>query len=246
MPVAEGDASRLLPGAVSAESHAEPAERGAERPRSWALVRASSIAIVLLVQCVGSTPGEPFDDERLQRPEGERAVTWVGRALSLVGRHVERPAIRARLIGLTTDLVRLRNGVLAPFQPFFDLTATHQQWGLFITPKRECYRAAVDARRGGEWVELYRVLELDNDELAMLRYRRLRAIYNPNLKRGAGAQYPGFVTWLAQRLMGRHPDYDAVRVRMQRVLIGDPGQPTRVLQWDFEEARERPAERPAT
>lgn len=206
-----------------------------------AVFRALLIATVLLVQCVGATPAEPFNEERLQRPEGERAVTWVARALSAAGRREERGAIREQLIALTTELVELRNAVLAPFQPFFDLTATHQQWGLFIAPKRECFRAAVDARRNGEWVALYRVLEVESDALAMLRYRRLRAIYNPNLKRGPGAQYPGFVSWLARRLMERHPDYDAVRMRMQKVEILEPGEPPRDLGSEYEEVRERTA-----
>ena len=222
---------------MSTESSADAARVPALR----AVFRALLIGTVLLVQCVGATPAEPFDQERLQRPEGERAVTWVARALTLVGRHEERPAIREQLIALTTKLVALRNAVLTPFQPFFDLTATHQQWGLFIAPKRECYRAAVEARRDGEWVELYRVLEVESEELAMLRYRRLRAIYNPNLKRGPGGQYPGFVSWLARRLMHHHPEFDAVRMRMQKVEIGSPGEPSRNLNSEYEEVRERPA-----
>ncbi len=228
---------RATSGAVPTESSAVAAP--ALTPR--AVLRALAIGLVLLVQCVGATPAEPFDDERLQRPEGERAVSWVARALALVGRHDERPAIRAQMIALTADLVELRNTALAPFQPFFDLTATHQQWGLFITPKRECYRAAVEARRGGQWTPLYRVLEVESDELAFLRYRRLRAIYNPNLKRGPSAQYAGLVTWLARRLMDRHPDYDAVRMRMQKVAIGEPGEPSADLASEYEQVRERPS-----
>ena len=66
-------------------------------------------------------------------------------------------------------------------------------------------------------------------------------IYNPNLKRGPSGQYPGFVTWLARRLMDRHPDYDAMRMRMQKVAIGEPGEPPVDLTSEYEEVRERPA-----
>jgi hypothetical protein len=218
----------------------EPELPANARPGARAVLRASLISLVLLVECVGATPGEPFDEERLMRPEGVRAVAWTGRLLALAGRQADDAAVRSDLIRATQDLIRLRNTALEPFQPLFHYTATHQQWGLFISPKRECFRMRVEALADdGRWRLLYSVLEQDDPDLSVLRYRRLRAMYNPRLKQGPSQQYPGLVTWVGRRLFARHPDYQQVRVRMERILIGQPGDPIQQLGFEHEETRPR-------
>jgi hypothetical protein len=229
-----------VPPSEDVQTHPDPAANA--RLGGRAIFRALLISLVLLVECVGATPAEPFDEERLQRAEGVRAVTWVGRVMALAGAGRDEAGVRAFMIDATRQLVRLRNAALDPFQPFFHYTATHQQWGLFITPKRECFRMWVEARSdAGQWQLLYSVLERDDPDLALLRYRRLRAMYNPRLKHGPSGQYPGLVSWIAQRLFDRNPEYREVRVRMERILIGQPGEPIEQLGFDHVQTRTRPA-----
>lgn len=225
------------------EVHAHPGPAASAPLGSRALFRALLIFAVLLVECVAATPFEPFDEERLQRAEGVRAVAWVGRALALAGEPQRDDAeVRALMIDATKRLVRLRNAVIEPFQPFFHYTSTHQQWGLFITPKRECFRMWIEARADDEqWRLVYRVLEQDDPDFSLLRYRRLRAMYNPRLKQGPSGQYPRLVDWVAERLFARDPELREVRVRMERILIGQPGEPIQQLGFDHVQTRARPA-----
>jgi hypothetical protein len=212
------------------------------RPSRRAQLRATAITLVLLVECTAALPRDPFDQARLARPEGPRLIGWIERGLRSFGYAADPPSIAAALITATSAAVSIRNALLAPFGPFFHYTSTHQQWGLFISPKRESFRIHVDARRGlGAWLAVYRAPgAVDADRLGpALRYRRVRAIYNPRLRRGVRAEYAGFVNWLSRRLFAAHPDYDAVRVRMERVAIGAPGAPLRTIGFEHELVRER-------
>jgi hypothetical protein len=216
------------------------------RPSRWARVRAVAIALVLLVECSAALPRDPFNQDRLARPEGQRLIGWIERGLGALGRPATREAITSELVASTESAVRARNALLAPFAPFFHYTSTHQQWGLFISAKRQSYRIHIDGRRGrGEWLAVYRAPGvLDRDGLApTLRYRRVRALYNPRLNKGVLAEYHGFVSWVAQRVFAAHPDYDAVRVRMERVAIGAPGTPLQTLGFEHETIRTRKRER---
>jgi hypothetical protein len=217
-------------------------ELPSSRPSRRAQLRAAAITLVLLVECTAALPRNPFDQERLARPEGQRLIGWIESGMRSFGRAADRQSIAAALITATSSAVSVRNALLAPFGPFFHYTSTHQQWGLFIAPKRESFRLHVDARGAhGPWIAMYRAPGgVDADRLApALRYRRVRGIYHPRLRAGARAEYPGFVNWLAGRVFAAHPDYEAVRVRMERVAIGAPGTPLRTLGFAHEIIRKR-------
>lgn len=194
-------------------------------------VRAALIALVLLVEGVEALPHSPLNEDRLARPEGQRLITWLERGLSSIGAHPGRERIGSRLIAASSAQVALRDAVLAPFEPLFRLTATGQQWTLFITVGRECFRLHIDAAGAdGQFHPVYRALGLDSDDLApLLEYRRLRGIYDPKRTRPPSDAYAGAANFIAQRLFTRHPDWRSVRVRQERLYIGEPGSQPRSL-----------------
>jgi hypothetical protein len=202
----------------------------------WAKLRALVITLALLIQLGSAIPSRALQASAMAKAEGQRVVSAVQRALAIVGVAAEPAAISHGLIDATERAVKLRNRLLSPFEPWFHHTQTHQQWRLFINPKRECFRIHVEARekrRGRErreWALLYRASDVDRLGLSnQLRYRRLRGIYNPNARRGVKASYGGFANWLAAEVLARQPEAGAVRVRMERLLIGPPGANLRSL-----------------
>jgi hypothetical protein len=230
------DTAAALPG--GAIGGTAPAPRGgASSPGRRAQLRAAAITLVLLVECTAALPRHPLNQQRLARPEGQRLIGWIERGLNALGQPTDRKVIARALVRSTRAAVGARGALLAPFGAFFHYTSTHQQWGLFITPKRQSHRIHVDARRGtGAWIALYRAPgAADMHGLgSALRYRRVRAIYHPRINTGVHAEYPGFVAWLAAELLAAHPDYDAVRVRMERIAIGAPGEPLQHLGFEHE------------
>lgn len=205
-----------------------------------ARLRAAAITVALLVQCTSALPHRAFNEARLARPEGQRLVSWIERALGLAGVRPERDAIARELMALSRAGIRARNAALAPFGAFFHYSGTHQQWALFITPRRESFRLHVEARpRRGAWTALYRAPNPRGPIAELLRYRRVRGIYNPGFERGVTDQYRGFVRFVSAAVFARYPEYDRVRVRFERIQIGEPGMPARSLGFEHAVTRRR-------
>jgi hypothetical protein len=221
----------------------------------WPHVRALLITCVLLVQTLSATPPQPLTAERLSRPEGARLVSWIESALAAIGMGGDRAAIERGLIDVTERAVALRGAVLAPFERVLQNLSSHQQWGLFLMSGGDYFRMHVEAQvAGGGFRTVYIAGELDRTGLEpALRYRRLRGIYNPSLRRGPSAEYDGFVTWLAGELWRTHPEYGALRVRMEHMQLSAAGSGpldasgalTRPRSLGFEhlQLRQRPVER---
>lgn len=212
-------------------------------PGVWAWLRAALIALVLFVQAISATPSQPFSPERLARPEGQRFVSAVETGLAAIGATVERAAIEQGLIAVTRRAIKLRRALLAPFDPMLEGLASRQQWGLFLMSGGEYFRMHVEAQTTTRrFAPVYIAGELDQAGVAAsLRYRRLRGIYNPSIRRGPSREYDGFVSWLARELFRSHPDYVAVRVRMEHLALPDDRSPPRRVGFEHVRTRRREA-----
>jgi hypothetical protein len=191
----------------------------------WARIRALLIAIALVVELTHSLPDRAVDAQRLERPEAQRIVNESDRWLAAVGLSPGRPALGRMVRRGSEQLVAARALVLRPFEPLFRLTVTGQQWGLFLLGTRECFRIHVEVRRAGSaWRELYRAQGDGPAWLSrLLRYRRVRGIYNPGSRSGPRGQYEGFVHALAREVLARDRQLNELRVRMERLHIVAPG-----------------------
>lgn len=191
----------------------------------WARIRALLIALALLVELTHSLPDRVVDGQRLERPEAQRFVTESDHWLATVGLSPGRRAIGRTLRRASEELVAARAFVLRPFEPLFRLTVTGQQWGLFLLGTRECFRIHVEVRRPrAAWSELYRAPGEGPPWLSrLLRYRRVRGIYNPSSRSGPRGQYEGFVRALARQVLARDRQLNELRVRMERLHIVAPG-----------------------
>ena len=224
------------------EPSAPAAEPQPPAPSRWARVRAALIALVLLVQGVSALPNHPVSKANLARPEAVRAVAVADGVLGAVGLSPGRPALSRALRDGSRAMVDARGMLLRPFEPLFHYTGTHQQWGLFLLGTRECFGIHVDAqRRDGGWQRLYHALDPGPAPLeAVLRYRRLRGIYNPRAKNGPHGQYPGFVHALARRVFARAPGYLRLRVQMERLRVGEAGSAPQSLGFEYALELRRP------
>jgi hypothetical protein len=213
----------------------------AKHLRAWDYLRALLISLVLFSQCVSATPARPFDEQNLARREGERFVTTVQSALAWLGQHPERAAIKAWLIDRSRVLVDARNATLRPLESVSDLASIRQQWGLFMVSQLIAFRIQVDVRKtDGPWQLIFRKNAEDKLGLApWLSYRRLRGIYNPRVTQGPHAQYAGFVTWLGRTVLAEHPEYGALRVRMERLALATREHPNQSLGFEDEQIYER-------
>ena len=210
--------------------------------RALPVGRAIAITMVLVVWVLSALPSRPFDAEQLAQPTHARTVRELERALTALGVSTSRATLDGALIAVSTPVVRIRNALLSPLRPLFDVAGMGQRWGLFLQTGRTAYRIRVDGRSAdGNFRLLYRPHTDDPLGLgATLAFRRIRGLYNPGAKGVPREQFEGFVTWLSRELFSRHPELDVVRVRMQRIRLGTRSEPNQLVDVAHESERRRP------
>lgn len=177
-------------------------------------------AVLILVHLVAVTalalpaPGGGMDRRTWREPTVQAEfAAWRARLLAF-GVVVEPKAFEDALWAGSVALMDARSKVLAPFQPYYDLTGTHQSWRMFVAPHLHPARLHIDVRRGGEWspvfierddTAVWKRSVLDNDRLRSFIFR----LSWPNYR----SSYRAFVTWVGDRAAEDFPDADAVRVR---------------------------------
>jgi hypothetical protein len=169
--------------------------------RWWPSVRAALVAFAIVI---GLVDGCPTPDGRQRKYMGASSRAFVD------------------------DVDHTRKEILDlwPFQKFSELVRAHQKWNLFAGASKDRYRMWIEARSGAgaEWDVLYRVYDDDHDFLAdQMAYRRMRGAWAPRGSRGPRGAYPSFATWVARQVFARWPDYDEVRIQMEKVKVGPRG-----------------------
>lgn len=149
------------------------------------------------------------------------------------------------LLPAVKEMRVLRTQVLAPLRPVRDGFRLHQLWKLFPTASLNQYRMWVEGRAGrdGAWQILYRPLDPEHtfkrDEI---EYRRLRGAWNPG--RSARRGYASFVKWVAGEVFNARPDFDEVRVRMEKIRVNPrEGKFESTGKFQYERSRRRARER---
>ena len=191
--------------------------------RSWREIRA---VLILLVILLGLLDGLPIPAPH------------------------ERKAARKRMgdgwIDTVETIDHVRDTVLKPFRPVYDLAGLRQRWKLFSGASRNRFRMWIEARRDltrDEWVLLYRPLDSEHDFLAdQIEYRRVRGAWNPSTAYGPRGGYASFVTWIAGRVFAADRTFVEVRVRQEKVRIGPHGGITSTGELVHPQWRRRPPE----
>lgn len=118
-----------------------------------------------------------------------------------------------------------RAWALRPVAPAAELFGLRQRWKLFAGASRKRYRMAIEVRAAGEpWRLVFRPHDDEHDLLAaQIAYRRVRGAWNPHTTYGARGGYGPFAAWIADEIFARDPRAAAVRVQMERIVIGRHG-----------------------
>lgn len=129
------------------------------------------------------------------------------------------------LAAATFRLEGARRWLLRPVQPAAALFGLRQRWKLFAGAARRRYRMSIEVRAGAEpWRLIYRPHDDEHDWLAdAIAYRRVRGAWNPHSTYGARGGYQPFASWIADEIFARDPRATAVRVQMEKILIGHHG-----------------------
>jgi hypothetical protein len=182
--------------------------------RWWPPIRAALVALALVL---GLADGCPTPEARARKHMSKGAVSFFD------------------------GVDKWRGKVLKPFKPFSELVRAHQKWNLFAGASKDRYRMWIEARTGpdGEWEILYRVYDDEHDWMAdQFAYRRMRGAWAPRGSRGPRGAYSGFCSFVAREVF-RDPQYNEVRVSMEKVKIGDRGGATFTGELTYQQTRTR-------
>jgi hypothetical protein len=161
--------------------------------KRWPDVRAGLIALAILFALVDGCPLPPQD----KTPAWEQ--------------------------GFVEPLRAAQHVVMTPMAWVRPHLRVAQRWALYQAPSTERYRLWIEGQdMQGRWQILYRASDpAHTDDAAFIDASRVRGAYDPTDV--TPGQYPVFARYVTQRVLDRHPDLVAARIRLEKVHITADG-----------------------
>jgi hypothetical protein len=174
----------------------------------WREVRAGLVAIAIAFALLDGCPQPP----RTDTPEWER--------------------------GFVEPIRSVRDTLETPMAWVTPSLRLSQRWALYQQPGGPRFRLSIEGRTdGGPWQILYRAGDADHTEDAdVIDSALVWGAYDPTDR--APPQYHEFCVWITARAIARHPEFVVVRVRQEKIVLGQ-GAFTSTGQFAFEYARGR-------
>jgi len=154
-------------------------------------------------------------------------AAWTDR-FNALGAGITQEEFEAELWDFASGFMKVRKGVLKPFQPYYHYAGTWQTWRMFIAPHRYPARLHIDVMehpKGGEraWRTVYVARSTEHDWLKTeLDQERMRSA----MFRYGWASYKGtwtqFADWAADRAREDFPDGKTIRLRMWKQRTRTP------------------------
>jgi hypothetical protein len=161
--------------------------------KRWTEIRAGLIALAILFALVDGCPLPPPD----KTPAWEK--------------------------GFVEPLRDVQRVVMTPMAWVRPRLRVAQRWALYQAPSTERYRLWIEGQDvRGRWQILYRASDPGHaDDAGFVDASRVRGAYDPtDVPPG---QYQLFARYVTQRVLDRHPELVAARVRLEKVRITEDG-----------------------
>ncbi len=123
-------------------------------------------------------------------------------------------------LGFVEPLRRVRDVVELPVAWLGRVFAVSQQFSLYQAPIAERFRMWIEGQDAQHaWRLLYRAGDPEHREAAdLIEHARVWGAWNPT--DAPPQEYGAFCAWISMRLLAAHPELIAVRVRQERIAIG--------------------------
>lgn len=137
-------------------------------------------------------------------------------------------------LGFVEPVRRVRDVVELPVAWIRDVFAVSQQFSLYQAPIAERYRMWIEGETPAHaWQVLYRAGDASHaEDAALIEHARVWGTWNPTDV--PPPEYRAFCRWITQRLAAAHPELAAVRVRQEKIVIGQGGvEATAEFSWPY-------------
>jgi hypothetical protein len=125
--------------------------------------------------------------------------------------------------GFVERIRKAQHVVMTPFAWVEPTLRVSQRWALYQAPTVDRFRLWVEGQdTRGSWHLLFRASDAEHtDDAALIDSDRVRGAYDPTTK--LPVQYAPFARYLTQRILDRHPELVAVRLRLEKVVLTTDG-----------------------
>jgi hypothetical protein len=120
--------------------------------------------------------------------------------------------------GFVEPLREVRDVVETPVAWIRRTLRVTQQWALYQSPSPARFRMWIEGQTREAWQLVYRAGDADHaEDAALIEHARVWGTWDPT--DAPPAEYAAFSAWITARVLERHPDFVAVRVRMEAIAI---------------------------
>ena len=116
-----------------------------------------------------------------------------------------------------------------------------QQWALYQSPSPDRFRMWIEGQRADRtWQLVYRAGDPDHaEDAAVIEHARVWGTWDPTDR--PPAEYTAFGAWITTRVLDRHHEFAAARLRMEPIAIGQGAYtPSGTFQWAHTRLRGQP------
>ena len=181
-------------------------------------------ALAIVVLSVPSPRGARQDGTWADRNLREQVLGWVAPFRSLLGGRSDAEVL-ALVRGLASDVLDVRDVLVAPFQPYVQLVGAHQGWQMFGSLNSHPARLRIRIASGehGPWKDIY--LARDPNlawRQALMDEERTRALVNNWSWGREKPDYQRFTRRWAALVAEDYPDAAVVEFAMMRYTVPEP------------------------
>jgi hypothetical protein len=194
---------------------------------AWPHLRAFLIAahVVAIVLMALPAPGGGMNRASWADPTPQAEFKIWNSRLGAVGYELSDKEFEDRLWDLAVEFMKVRDGVLDPFDPYYRWCGTYQSWRMFVAPAIFPDRLWIEVHENGEWKPVFVErswtytwlwVQLGQDRM---RSATFRYAWKPYKK-----TYVQFADWIAAQAARDFPNADKVRTKYEQGASPTPQQ----------------------
>jgi hypothetical protein len=178
--------------------------------------------LAVTLPAIPSPPGRIGEDE-LGRRGARRTLAALRAGAAQLGLHWTHAEAAAMVAHSANAVVRTRNLLSQPFEPYRRISGARQSWRMFSQVTDKTARLEVYERRAGTLRPLYIALDAQHQWRGRtLGAERMRAYTNLFVSKTSKSGYLALVDWLACARKAEPGAGEGLRVQLQRLHIPDP------------------------
>lgn len=196
--------------------------------------------VAISLAALPAPPGSFSRDDLLDEDVQASVIAWNSR-LNNLGLNTTVDQLSDLLWQSGSRYMSLRQALLTPLAPYYDLCGTAQGWRMFVGAHRNPTRLRIEVHAAGKWQTVYQQGSREHNWMrTQLNHEHWRTVIFTIAVFGGKERQEQFASWAAREAMVDYPGADALRVRVYKSRSPTPAevkqgrQPKEAFAWSVE------------